>query len=70
MRNALDQAVKTYGVNVTDYDCDGDGYVDMFYMIFAGVGANTGEADDHIWPHKSSIYFSRCTYACSCEYYS
>ncbi len=71
MRNALSQAVSTYGVNTADYDCDGDGYVDMFYMIFAGVGSNTGEADDHIWPHKSSIYYSRWrTYACSCEYYS
>lgn len=71
MRNALTQAAESYGVNAQDYDFDGDGYVDMFYMIFAGVGANTGEADDHIWPHKSATYFGRWrTYACSCEYYS
>lgn len=71
MRNALEQAVSTYGVDYKDYDNDGDGYVDMFYMIFAGVGANTGEADDHIWPHKSTMYYKRWrTYACSCEYYS
>ncbi|MCQ2290344.1 MAG: M6 family metalloprotease domain-containing protein [Muribaculaceae bacterium] len=71
MRNALDQATKNYGVKTENYDCDGDGLVDMFYMIFAGVGANTGEADDHIWPHKSSTYVGRFrTYACSCEYYS
>ena len=59
MRNALEQAVSTYGVDYKDYDNDGDGYVDMFYMIFAGVGANTGEADDHIWPHKSTMYYKR-----------
>ena len=73
--SVLKQAVSTYGVNAKDYDLDGDGYVDMFYLIFAGVGSNTGEADDHIWPHASSYYypvpgatFNR--YACSCEYYS
>ncbi len=71
IRNALTQAADVYGVNTDDYDSDGDGYVDMFYIIFAGVGSNTGEADDHIWPHKSSTYYRRWrTYACSCEYYS
>lgn len=60
------------------YDTDGDGTVDMFYVIFAGVGSNTGEADQHVWPHASRIYDSKFLldgvqfgrYACSCELYS
>lgn len=68
MRNALNQATSTYGVDYTKYDADGNGYVDMVYLIFAGVGSNTGEAEDHIWPHKSTTYVGRFrTYACSCE---
>ena len=68
MRNALNQATSSYGVDYTKYDADGNGYVDMVYLIFAGVGSNTGEADDHIWPHKSTTFVGRFrTYACSCE---
>ncbi|MDO4510801.1 MAG: M6 family metalloprotease domain-containing protein [Bacteroidales bacterium] len=71
IRSALNQCIANYGVNPLDYDSDDDDYVDMFYIIFAGVGSNTGEADDHIWPHKSSVFQNRFrTYACSCEYYS
>ncbi|MGM9868549.1 MAG: M6 family metalloprotease domain-containing protein [Sodaliphilus sp.] len=71
MRNALNQVTSNYGVDYTNYDIDGDGYVDMVYLIFAGVGSNTGEADDHIWPHKSTTFVGRFrTYACSCEYLS
>ena len=67
MRNALNQATSSYGVDYTKYDADGNGYVDMVYLIFAGVGSNTGEADDHIWPHKSTTFVGRFrTSACSC----
>ncbi|MDD6475419.1 MAG: M6 family metalloprotease domain-containing protein [Sodaliphilus pleomorphus] len=62
-------------VNFADYDTDNDGYVDMVYFIFAGVGSNTGEAPNHVWPHAS--YYSYPIggktigrYACSCEFYS
>lgn len=62
-------------VNFADYDTDDDGYVDMVYFIFAGVGSNTGEAPNHVWPHAS--YYSYPIggktigrYACSCEFYS
>lgn len=62
-------------VDFSQYDTNGDGWVDMFYVIFAGVGSNTGEADKHVWPHKSTMSGSYLwldgtrigTYACSCE---
>ena len=62
-------------VDFSKYDTNGDGWVDMFYVIFAGVGSNTGEADTHVWPHKSTMSGSYLwldgtrigTYACSCE---
>ncbi len=71
------QEIVANGGSLSDYDLDNDGNVDMVYFIFAGVGSNTGEATQHIWPHASynryrptgaDAYMFR--YACSCEYYS
>ena len=60
-------------VNFKDYDRDGDGYVEMFYIVFAGYGSNySGNNDNFVWPHASvnytlvdGVYTSR--YACSTE---
>lgn len=77
MSPLLAQSLKQLRGKVTfsDYDTDDDGYVDMVYFIFAGVGSNTGEAPNHVWPHAS--YYSYPIggktigrYACSCEFYS
>lgn len=62
------------GTDFTPYDWDGDGYVDMVYVIYAGRGEASGGDDDTIWPHKwvlnpslklgdKTVY----TYACSNE---
>ena len=59
--------------NMKDYDLDGDGNIDMTYFIFAGVGSNTGEKPNHVWPHASYLPYplgggvSMYRYACSCE---
>lgn len=68
--NAADELV-----DFSKYDRDGDGYVDMFYVIFAGHGSNyQGNNSGLIWPHKSAIYVRKDgvytgTYACSTEMY-
>ena len=61
-------------VNYQDYDRDGDGQVDMVYLIYAGVGSNVVGNDDRlIWPYASSFYGTRKDnvnlgrYACSTE---
>ncbi len=76
--SAIKEASKL--TNFPDFDLDHDGSVDMTYFIFAGVGANTGEAPNHVWPHASYFYYYTggypiggskiYRYACSCEYYS
>lgn len=43
-------------INFSQYDRDGDGYVDLVYFIFAGNGANYDGNDDRLyWPHRSVI---------------
>ena len=63
-------------IDFSQYDCDGDGTLDMFYIIYAGYGSNyTGNDSGYIWPYASS--FSGLTkdgvsigrYACSVELY-
>lgn len=79
MRNILIAALKAANdsVDYSQYDLDGNGSVDIFYVIFAGVGSNTGEASQHVWPHASYLWPSATydnvrlnRYACSCELYS
>ncbi len=44
-------------VDFSQYDGDGDGYVDLIYFIMAGNGANYGGNDTRLmWPHRSVIY--------------
>lgn len=42
-------------VNFADYDSDGDNYVDLVYVIYAGYGQSTGGGENTIWP-KSSCF--------------
>ena len=43
-------------VNFADYDSDGDGYVDLVYVIYAGYSAQWGEAKNPkaIWPKSGA----------------
>ena len=65
-------------VNFADYDWDGDGEVENFYVIYAGYAENySGNSPDCIWPHAFGIWYDghRCNldgvkvnrYACSQE---
>lgn len=44
-------------VNFADYDWDGDGEVENFYVIYAGYAENySGNSSDCIWPHAFGIW--------------
>lgn len=62
------------GVDFTPYDWDGDGKVEMVFVVYAGRGEATGGGDDTIWPHKGRMVSPvKCgnktvvDYACSNE---
>ena len=44
-----------YNVDFTQYDNDGDGYVDFVFVIYAGFGAADGGAANTIWPHSWNL---------------
>ena len=50
-QEALDKAAKT--VNLSEYDTDGDGYIDNVHIIYAGYGEEAGASSDAIWAHES-----------------
>lgn len=63
-------------VDYSKYDTDGDGVVDMFYIIYAGYGSNvSGNDSKYIWPYASSMEYNNIRldgvrmgrYACSTE---
>lgn len=62
------------GLDFSPYDWDGDGIVEMVYVVYAGEGEATGGGAETIWPHKSQLqnpqrYGSKrvSVYACSNE---
>ena len=62
-------------IDFSDYDTDGDGYVDMVFFLVAGFSANySGNDDNYLWPHMYYLYWSPALdgvsfglYACSTE---
>ena len=42
-------------IDFSKYDCDGDGKVDVVFVIYAGMGEADGGDGNTIWPHNSSI---------------
>ena len=62
-------------VDFSDYDSDGDGYVDMVFFLVAGYAANySGNNENYLWPHMYYLYYSPMRdgvgfglYACSTE---
>lgn len=63
-------------VDFSQYDLDGDGYVDNVFFYFAGHNQAEGGGEDAIWPHQWVLYNFNGTfdgvrvwsYACSSEY--
>ncbi len=64
-------------VDFSDYDWDGDGYVDQVFVVYAGYAESQGADEATIWPHEwnlSAVTSSPLldgvrvdTYACSSE---
>ena len=42
-------------VNFSNYDLDGDGEVDLVYMVYAGKGEADGGSSNTIWPHQWNL---------------
>lgn len=53
--DACVEAHDKLGVDFSKYDYDGDGYVDMVYVIFAGYGENAGGGANTVWPKKWNL---------------
>lgn len=43
-------------VDFSQYDEDGDGFVDNVFIFYAGYGQNSGAPSYTIWPHAANIY--------------
>ena len=43
-------------VDFSQYDNDGDGFVDFVFVIYAGYGEADGGASNTIWPHAWNLY--------------
>ncbi len=45
-------------VDFSDYDLDGDGEVDLVYLVYAGKGEADGGSANTIWPHQWELSFA------------
>ncbi len=43
-------------IDFSQYDNDGDGYVDLVFMYYAGYGEADSSDEDSIWPHQWNLY--------------
>lgn len=50
---ALEHAKQT--IDLSDYDSNGDGYIDNLHIIFAGFGEEAGAKSDAIWSHEMTF---------------
>ncbi|MBQ0077785.1 MAG: M6 family metalloprotease domain-containing protein [Bacteroidales bacterium] len=64
-------------IDFSEYDLDGDGYVDNIFFYYAGYNEAEGASENTIWPHQWEFYnYSRYkldgvrlgSYACTSEY--
>ena len=44
-------------VDFSQYDTDGDGFVDNVYVFYAGRGEADGGGTNSVWPHSYNIYW-------------
>lgn len=42
-------------VDFSQYDRDGDGFIDMCYVFYAGEGEATGGGSNTVWPHSWNV---------------
>lgn len=46
------------GIDLSDYDWNGDGMVDQVFVLYAGQGEASGGDVNTIWPHEYNLYSS------------
>lgn len=53
----FEEAIKKVAndTDLSQYDSDGDGYIDNVHIIYAGYGEEAGAAQDAIWAHESTF---------------
>ena len=77
-RNAVSEGCQKinsqFDVDFSQYDGDGDGYVDLVFMYYAGKGEADGGGANCIWPHQWNLASALTldgtkvyTYACTNE---
>lgn len=44
--------LETKDIDWSQYDWDGDGYIDQLLIVYAGKGMNDGGGSNTIWPHQ------------------
>lgn len=63
------KAADAAGVDFTQYNNNGDTYVDFVYIIYAGAGEADSNVEEAIWPHNwdlsSARYYKNCSYSAS-----
>ena len=50
---ALEYAINE--INLSDYDADGDGFLDNIHIIYAGYGEEAGASANAIWAHEMTF---------------
>lgn len=53
--HACDVAAEQGLCNFADYDCDGDKYVDLVFVVYAGYAESSGAPKTTIWPHAAWV---------------
>ena len=43
------------GTDFSQYDWDGDGYVDQVFLVYAGYSEASGASENTIWPHEYDL---------------
>ncbi len=50
------KAADDAGVDFTQYDTDGDGYIDNVFVYYAGYNEAEWGPDNSVWPHRWAVY--------------
>lgn len=74
---ACQLADQQYDIDFSQYDNDGDGYVDFVYVVYAGYSEASGAPENTVWPHAWNLTYAGLSlrldgtyidrYACSSE---
>lgn len=61
IKDACELADVQFGIDYTQYDNDGDNYVDFVYVIYAGYGEADSGLENTVWPHQWNLKHANLT---------